>query len=60
MMQAARNSETSDNIKLRTRQYIPEDSELYTRRRENFESHIANVFVAQCCLQADKPLRRWK
>jgi hypothetical protein len=28
MMEVARTSETSVNIKLRTRQYIPEDSEL--------------------------------
>jgi hypothetical protein len=40
MMEAARTSETSvDNYF--TRQYIPEDrSELHTRRRENFKSHI--------------------
>jgi hypothetical protein len=29
MMEAARTSETSVDIKLRTRQYIPEDSELH-------------------------------
>jgi hypothetical protein len=40
---AARTSETSINIQLRTRQYIPEDSELNTRRRENLKSH--NDFV---------------
>jgi hypothetical protein len=28
MLEAARTSETSDNIHLRTQQYIPEDSEL--------------------------------
>jgi hypothetical protein len=39
MMEAARTSETSIDIDLRTRQYIPEDSELNTRRRENLESH---------------------
>jgi hypothetical protein len=27
------------DIQLRTRQYIPEDSELHTRRRENLKSH---------------------
>jgi hypothetical protein len=32
-------SETSVDIRLRTRQYIPEDSELHTRRRENLISH---------------------
>jgi hypothetical protein len=39
MMEAARTSETSVDIKLITRQYIPEDSELHTRRRENLKSH---------------------
>jgi hypothetical protein len=39
MMEAARTSETSVDIKLRTRQYIPEDSGLRTRRRENVKSH---------------------
>jgi hypothetical protein len=40
MMEAARTSETSLDIQLRIRQYIPEDSELHTRRRENLKSHI--------------------
>jgi hypothetical protein len=40
MMEAERTSETSVDIQLRTRQYIPEDSELHTRRRENLKSHI--------------------
>jgi hypothetical protein len=40
MLEAARTSETSIDIRLRTRQYIPADSELYTRRRENLKSHI--------------------
>jgi hypothetical protein len=39
MKEAARTSETSVDIQLRTRQYIPEDSELHTRRRENLKSH---------------------
>jgi hypothetical protein len=39
MMEAARTSETSVDIKLRTRQYILEDSELHTRRRENLKSY---------------------
>jgi hypothetical protein len=38
-MAAARTSETSVDIQLRTRQYILEDSELLTRRRENLELH---------------------
>jgi hypothetical protein len=37
---AARTSETSVDIQLRTRQYIPEDTELHTRRRENLKSHL--------------------
>jgi hypothetical protein len=40
MTEAARTSETSVDIQLRTRQYIPEDSELHTRRRENLKYHI--------------------
>jgi hypothetical protein len=45
MMEAARTSETSvDNYF--TRQYIPEDnSELYTRRRENLKSHVLQNFL---------------
>jgi hypothetical protein len=39
MMEVAHTSETSVNIKLRTRQYIPEDSELHTRYSENLKSH---------------------
>jgi hypothetical protein len=39
MTEAARASETSVDIYLTTRQYIPEDSELHTRRRENLKSH---------------------
>jgi hypothetical protein len=35
IMEAARASETSVDIQLRTRRYIPEDSEFHTRRREN-------------------------
>jgi hypothetical protein len=40
MMNAIRTSETSVDIHLRTWQYIPEDSELHIRRRENLKSHI--------------------
>jgi hypothetical protein len=38
-MEAARTSKTSIDIQLRTWQYIPEDSELHTRRCENLKSH---------------------
>jgi hypothetical protein len=44
-MEAARTSETSVDIKLRTRQYNPEDSELHTRRRENLISQIIAVYT---------------
>jgi hypothetical protein len=40
MMEVAHTFVTSVDIQLRTRQYIPEDSELHTRRRENLKSHI--------------------
>jgi hypothetical protein len=39
MIEAARTSKTSVDLQLRTRKYFPEDSELHTRRRENFKSH---------------------
>jgi hypothetical protein len=46
MMEATHPSETSADIDLTTRQYIPEDSVLHTRRRENLKSHIsAHVWV---------------
>jgi hypothetical protein len=46
MMEAACTYETSVNIQLRTRQYIPEDSELHARRRENLKSHTAwQIFI---------------
>jgi hypothetical protein len=48
MMEAARTSETSVDFQLKTRQYIPEDSELHTRRRENFKSHkFLHLYVRQ-------------
>jgi hypothetical protein len=49
IMEAARTSETSVDIQLRTRQYIPEDCELHTRRRENLKSHTA-VLMNQFCV----------
>jgi hypothetical protein len=45
MMEAARISEPSVVIDLTTRQYIPEDSELHTRRRENLKSHIRLIVL---------------
>jgi hypothetical protein len=46
MMEAARTSETSVVIQLRTWQYISEDSEVHTRRRENLKSHKERRFCA--------------
>jgi len=44
-MEAVRNSETSVNFNVTTRRYIPEDSKLPTRRRENLKSHkTQNLF----------------
>jgi hypothetical protein len=40
MMEAVRTSEMSVNFNVTTRRYIPEDSILHTRRRENLKSHI--------------------
>jgi hypothetical protein len=45
MMVAARIFEMSVDIQLRTQQYIPEDSELHTCRRENLKSHFLNLFM---------------
>jgi hypothetical protein len=46
MMEAAHTSETSVENQLRTRQCIPEDSELHTRRRENLKSHMLVTLAA--------------
>jgi hypothetical protein len=40
MMEAVRTSETSVNFNVTTRLYIPEDSNVHARRRENFKSHM--------------------
>jgi len=34
-----------NQVYLTTRQYIPEDSRLHTRRRENLKSHGTNTFI---------------
>jgi hypothetical protein len=46
MMKAVRTSETSVNINFNTRRYIPEDSKLHTRCRENLKSHILSACSA--------------
>jgi len=48
MMEAARSSETSVDIYLTTRQYIAEDSQLHTRRRENLKYLIRNICKMLC------------
>jgi hypothetical protein len=62
MMEAARTSETSVDIDLRTLQYVPEDSEFHTRRSENLKSHIMGAmsvsllfsnFVLGICIKFD-------
>jgi hypothetical protein len=40
MMEAVRTYETLVNINVTTWRYIPEDSKLHIRRRENLKSHI--------------------
>jgi hypothetical protein len=40
MMEAVRTSEMSVHSNEATRQYIPEEYKLHTRRRENLKSHI--------------------
>jgi hypothetical protein len=42
IIEATRTAETSGDIQLRTRQYIPEDSELHTRRRESLKSRTTD------------------
>jgi hypothetical protein len=44
-IEAVRTSETSVNFNVTTLRYIPEDSKLHTRRRENLKSHINKVVL---------------
>jgi hypothetical protein len=44
MIEAASTSETSVNFYHTTRRYNPEDSHLYTRRRENLNSYVSVGF----------------
>jgi hypothetical protein len=41
MMEAVRTSETTVKFNVNTRCYVPEDSKLHTRRRENLKSHTS-------------------
>jgi hypothetical protein len=45
MMEAARTSETSINLDLRTRQCIPEDSKLHTCCCENLKSRLLFIWL---------------
>jgi hypothetical protein len=44
MKEAVRTSEMSVDIQSRTQQYIPQDSELHTRRSENLKSHNVQLY----------------
>jgi hypothetical protein len=64
MMEAARTTETSVDIQLRTWHYIPGDSELHSRRRENLISHkfrhvLLIVFFPQSKRQASIQPSLW-
>jgi hypothetical protein len=48
MMEAVRISETSVHFNVTTRRYIPEDSKLHTRCRENLKSHINFNVIILC------------
>jgi hypothetical protein len=43
-MEAVRTFETSVHFNVTTRRYIPEDSKLHTRRRENLKCHVCISF----------------
>jgi hypothetical protein len=44
MMAAVRTTETTTNFNVTTLRYIPEDSKLHTRRRDNLISSIYDAF----------------
>jgi hypothetical protein len=46
MMEAVRTSETLVHFNVTTRRYIPEDSKLHTRRRENLKCHKLNTLLS--------------
>jgi hypothetical protein len=61
MMEAARTSETSVDFQLRTWQYIPEDFELHTRRREISQNKKAPFFscvILVLCIFKDTSCER--
>jgi hypothetical protein len=46
-MEAARTSETSVDIQLRTRRYIPEDTELHSTQLSADLSLVCNMFLSE-------------
>jgi hypothetical protein len=48
MMEAASTSETLVNFYQTTRRYIPEDSQLHNRRRENLKSYWVKTYRSVC------------
>jgi len=50
MMEAARTSETSVDIQLRTRQYIPEDSELHIQSKRFSRADTPNFTHIGCSI----------
>jgi hypothetical protein len=54
IMEAVRTSETSVNFNVNTRRYIPEDSKLHVRRRENLKSHTVNLY-GEATLRCTRP-----
>jgi hypothetical protein len=56
MMEAVRTSETSVNIYLTARQYIPEDSKLHTSCSENLKSHMGTCYLNSLTLTKDEDL----
>jgi hypothetical protein len=61
-MEAASTSETLGNIYQTTRRYKPEDSHLYTRRRENLRSYLILVKISPLISQLgiSYPVPRWQ
>jgi hypothetical protein len=48
MLEAVSTYETSVNLNVTTRRYIPENSKIITRRRENLKSHTTQMFTGLC------------
>jgi hypothetical protein len=48
MMEAVRTSETFVYFNETTGRYIPEDSKLHTRRRENLKAHEVSLLARPC------------